>query len=139
MSDQKEEVSLVNTSSRGLTLTPSTDLTAEQFERAWLNLGVGCQQAVPWQKTVQPDTIQAALQVVRIQTIAMSKAGSQLWKAYLGAQDDTGCVFLTELQFDPGNAEMQMLVKQSEDKPEALQAFLLVLKTVLGTVVELTS
>lgn len=139
MSDQKEEVPFVNTNSRALTLIPSTDLTAEQFERTWLNLGVGCQQTIPWQKTVQPDTIQAALQVVHIQTIAMSKAGSQLRKAYLGAQDNTGCVFLTELVFEPENDKMQMLVKQSEDKPEALQAFLLVLKTVLGTVAGITS
>nr|XP_020636225.1 AP-4 complex subunit beta-1 [Pogona vitticeps]XP_020636226.1 AP-4 complex subunit beta-1 [Pogona vitticeps] len=126
-----------NTISRGLTLLPSTSLTAEQFERTWLNLGVGCQQAVPWQATVEPDTIQAALQVVHVQTIAKSKAGSQMWKAYLGAQDDTGCLFLTELLLETGGSQMQMLVKQSENKPEALRAFISVLKTVLETVVGL--
>ncbi|XP_034979230.1 AP-4 complex subunit beta-1 isoform X1 [Zootoca vivipara] len=137
--EKDEEVPSVDTSSSSLILRPSMCMTAEQFERTWLNLGLGCQQAVPWQETVQPDTVQAALQVVHIQTIAMSKAGSPLWKAYLVAQDDTGCLFLTELLLEVGAAEMQMLVKQSENKPEALQAFISVLKTVLGTVAGLTS
>lgn len=88
---------------------------------------------------MQLDTIQAALQVVHIQTIAMSKANSQVWKAYLAAQDETGCLFLTELLLEKENAEMQMLVKQSNDKPEELQAFISVLRTVLGTVAGLTS
>ncbi|XP_048354507.1 AP-4 complex subunit beta-1 isoform X2 [Sphaerodactylus townsendi] len=136
---KKEEVPYVAASSSGLILIPSTCLTAEQFERTWLNLPVGCQQAVPWQENVQPETIQAALQVVHIQTIAMSKANSQVWKAYFHAQDDTGCLFLTELLFETGNAEMQMSVKLSEDKPEVLQAFISILGTVLGTVVGLTS
>ncbi|XP_054836878.1 AP-4 complex subunit beta-1 isoform X3 [Eublepharis macularius] len=136
---EKKEVPYIATSSSGLTLISSRCLTAEQFERMWLNLAVGCQQTVPWQENVQPDTMQAALQVVHIQTIAMSKASSQVWKAYLGAQDDAGCLFLTELLLDTDNAEMQMLVKQSEDKPEALQAFISILRTVLGTVVGLTS
>ncbi|XP_053103446.1 AP-4 complex subunit beta-1 isoform X2 [Hemicordylus capensis] len=138
ISEKRVEVPCMNTSSSGVVLIPSTCLTAEQFERTWLNLGVGCQQTVPWKASVQPDTIQAALQVVHIQTIAMSKIGSQPWKAYLGAQDDTGCIFLTELLLETGNAQMQMLVKLSEDKPEALQAFILVLKTVMGTVAGLT-
>ncbi|KAL8179149.1 UNVERIFIED_CONTAM: AP-4 complex subunit beta-1 [Gekko kuhli] len=139
VTEKKEGVPCVASSSSGLTLIPSSCLTAEQFERAWLNLVVGCQQAVPWQENVQPDTIQAALQVVHIQTIAMSKANSQVWKAYLAAQDDAGCLFLTELLLEMENAEMQMLVKQSEDKPEALQAFISIVRTVLGTMAGLTS
>ncbi|KAM6456829.1 AP-4 complex subunit beta-1 isoform 2-T5 [Liasis olivaceus] len=136
---EKEKVSDTNTSSSSLILMSSICLTAEQFERTWLNLAVGCQQAVPWQETMQPETLQAALQVVHIQTIAMSKPGSQTWKAYLGAQDDTGCLFLTELLLETGSTEMQMLVKQSENKLEALQAFVSLLKTVLETVAGLSS
>ncbi|XP_077191061.1 AP-4 complex subunit beta-1 isoform X2 [Paroedura picta] len=139
ITEKEEEVPDVATSSSSLTLIPSTCLTAEQFERNWLNLAVGCQKAVPWQENVHPDTLQAALQVVHIQTIAMSKADSQVWKAYLAAQDDAGCLFLTELLLEMENVEMQMLVKQSEDKPEALQAFISILRTVLGTVAGLTS
>ncbi|KAH0618951.1 hypothetical protein JD844_018525 [Phrynosoma platyrhinos] len=135
----KEQVSSDYTNSSDLILMPSVCLTAEQFERTWLNLGVGCQQSVPWQEMVQPDTIQAALQVVHIQTIAMSKAGSQLWKAYLAAQDNTGCLFLTELLLETRGVEMQVLVKQSENKPESLQAFISILKTVLGKVAGLTT
>ncbi|XP_042318832.1 AP-4 complex subunit beta-1 isoform X2 [Sceloporus undulatus] len=139
MTENKEQISSDYTNSSDLTLMPSVCLTAEQFERTWLNLDVGCQQSFPWQEMVQPDNIQAALQVVHIQTIAMSKAGSQLWKAYLAAQDNTGCLFLTELLLEPRGVEMQMLVKQSENKPEPLQAFLSILKTVLGTVAGLTT
>lgn len=139
MSEKKEQVPYVNNSSSGLILIPNMCLTAEQFERTWLSLGVGCRQSIPWQEPVQPDTIQAALQVVHIQTIAMTKAGSHQFKAYLGALDDAGCMFLTELQLEMEDAEMQMLVKQSEDKPQALQAFISVLRTVLGTVTGLAS
>uniref|UniRef100_G1KAG2 AP complex subunit beta n=2 Tax=Anolis carolinensis TaxID=28377 RepID=G1KAG2_ANOCA len=137
VTEDKEKAHSDNSSS-DLILMPSVCLTAEQFERTWINLDVGCQQSVPWQEMVPPDAIQAALQVVHIQTIAMSKAGSQLWKAYLAAQDDTGCLFLTELLLEIGGIEIQMLVKQSDNKPEVLQAFVSVLKTVLGTVAGLT-
>lgn len=139
MLEKKEKDPVPNASSSSLTLISSLCLTAEQFERTWLNLAVGCQQAIPWQESVQPETLQAALQMVHIQTIAMSKPGSQSWKVYLGAQDDTGCLFLTELQLEAGSAEMQMLVKQTENKLEALQAFVSLLKTVLETVAGLTS
>ncbi|KAK9404589.1 AP-4 complex subunit beta-1 [Crotalus adamanteus] len=136
---EKENDPVINASSSSLTLISSICLTTEQFERTWLNLAVGCQQAIPWQETVQPETLQVALQMVHIQTIAMSKPGSQSWKVYLGAQDDTGCLFLTELLLETGSAEMQMLVKQTENKLEALQAFVSLLKTVLETVAGLTS
>lgn len=69
----------------------------------------------------------------------MSKAGVQPWKAYLSAQDDTGCLFLTELLLEAADSEMQVLVKQSEAKPEALQTFILALRTVMGTVAGLGS
>lgn len=136
---EKENDPVITASSNSLTLISSICLTTEQFERTWLNLAVGCQQAIPWQETVQPETLQVALQMVHIQTIAMSKPGSQSWKVYLGAQDDTGCLFLTELLLETGSAKMQMLVKQTENKLEALQAFVSLLKTVLETVAGLTS
>ncbi|ETE63663.1 AP-4 complex subunit beta-1 [Ophiophagus hannah] len=139
MLEKKEKDPVINASSNSLTLISSLCLTAEQFERTWLNLAVGCQQSIPWQESMQPETLQAALQMVHIQTIAVSKPGSQSWKVYLGAQDDTGCLFLTELLLETGSAEMQMLVKQTENKLEALQAFVSLLKTVLETVAGLTS
>lgn len=114
-------------------------LTAEEFEKTWLSLDMSCHLFLPWSGTVHPDTIQTALHVVHIQTIAMSKAGVQPWKAYLSAQDDAGCLFLTELLLEAADAEMQVSVKQSEAKPEALQTFISALRTVLGTVARLAS
>lgn len=115
-------------------LIPNLQLTAEYFEKTWLSLKVAHQQVFPWQGAVHPDTFQMALQVVNIQTIAMSRAGAQPWKAYLSAQDDTGCIFLTELLLDPENLEIQISVKQNEVRTETLNSFISVLKTVIGTI-----
>uniref|UniRef100_A0A8D0H7I5 AP complex subunit beta n=1 Tax=Sphenodon punctatus TaxID=8508 RepID=A0A8D0H7I5_SPHPU len=139
ISAQNKEVLQVHHDSGGLTLIPEACLSAEQFENMWLGLCVSCQQTVPWDGPAHPDTIQAALQVVHIQTVAMSKAGTQPWKAYLSAQDDTGCLFLTELLLETDNSEMQVSVKQSKDRAEALQSFISILRTVMGTVLALKS
>ena len=93
----------------------------------------------PWQGEVQPDTLQMALKVVNIQTIAMSRAGVQPWKAYLSAQDDAGALFLTELLLKPESSEMQISVKQSKARTEALHGFVSVLETVIGTVGDMKS
>ncbi|KAM7170254.1 AP-4 complex subunit beta-1 isoform 2-T2 [Macrochelys suwanniensis] len=137
ISEGNKEVLQVHSNSAGLTLIPKAHLTAEQFEKTWLSLDMNCQQALPWHGAAHPDTIQTALQVVHIQTIAMSKAGAQPWKAYLSAQDESGCLFLTELLLETENSEMQVSVKQSEERTEALQHFISVLRTVMGTVLGL--
>jgi AP-4 complex subunit beta-1 len=115
-------------------LVPNRQLTAEYFEKTWLSLEVAHQQVLPWQGEVPPDTLQMALQVVNIQTIAMSRPGAQPWKAYLSAQDDTGCLFLTELLLEPKNSEMQISIKQSEARTETMNSFIAVLETVIRTV-----
>ena len=102
-------------------LIPNHQLTAECFEKTWLSLKVAHQQ------------------VVNIQTIAMSRAGTQPWKAYLTAQDDTGCLFLTELLLEPANLQMQISVKQSEARTETLKSFISVLETVIGTIGDIKS
>uniref|UniRef100_A0A8C6GZB4 AP complex subunit beta n=1 Tax=Mus spicilegus TaxID=10103 RepID=A0A8C6GZB4_MUSSI len=122
-----------------LMLVPNLQLTAEYFEKTWLSLKVSYQQVFPWQGEVQPDTLQMALKVVNIQTIAMSRAGAQPWKAYLSAQDDTGGLFLTELLLKPENSEMQISVKQSKARTESLHGFVSVLETVIGTVGDIKS
>ncbi|XP_009886751.1 PREDICTED: AP-4 complex subunit beta-1 [Charadrius vociferus] len=134
-----KEVLKVHPDTGSLTLIPDVYLTAEQFEKIWLSLDVSCRLSLPWCGTVHPDTVQTALHVVHIQTIAMSKAGIQPWKAYLSAQDDTGCLFLTELLREAADSEMQVSVKQSEAKPEALKAFISALRTVVGAVAGLGS
>lgn len=125
--------------SGALMLIPNHQLTAECFEKTWLSLKVAHQQVFPWQGAVHPDTLQMALQVVNIQTIAMSRAGTQPWKAYLTAQDDTGCLFLTELLLEPANLQMQISVKQSEARTETLKSFISVLETVIGTIGDIKS
>ncbi|XP_075030356.1 AP-4 complex subunit beta-1 isoform X3 [Calonectris borealis] len=139
ISEGNKEVLKVHPDTGSLTLIPDVYLTAEQFEKTWLSLDMSCHLSLPWCGTVHPDTMQTALHVVHIQTIAMSKAGLQPWKAYLSAQDDTGCLFLTELLLEAADSEMQVSVKQSEAKPEALQTFISVLRMVMGTVAGLGS
>ncbi|KAL1772677.1 AP-4 complex subunit beta-1 [Sigmodon hispidus] len=137
ISEEKKEGVQEPLDPEALMLVPNLQLTAEYFEKTWLTLKVSHQQVFPWQGEVQPDTFQMALKVVNIQTIAMSKAGAQPWKAYLGAQDDTGCLFLTELLLEPENSEMQVSVKQSEERAETLHGFVSVLETVIGTIADI--
>nr|XP_013799060.1 PREDICTED: AP-4 complex subunit beta-1 isoform X3 [Apteryx mantelli mantelli] len=139
ISEGNKEVLQVHPDTGSLTLIPDMYLTAEQFEKTWLNLDISCKHSLPWHGTAHSDTIQTALHVVHIQTIAMSKAGVQPWKAYLSAQDDTGCLFLTELLLETEDSEMQVSVKQSEAKPEALKTFISILGSVMETVFGLRS
>ncbi|XP_037592945.1 AP-4 complex subunit beta-1 isoform X3 [Cebus imitator] len=136
--ENKERVQEVPDSGT-LMLVPNLQLTADYFEKTWLSLKVAHQQVLPWQGEFHPDTLQMALQVVNIQTIAMSRAGARPWKAYLSAQDDTGCLFLTELLWKPENSEMQISVKQNETRTETLKSFISVLETVIGTIEEIKS
>ncbi|XP_071434727.1 AP-4 complex subunit beta-1 isoform X3 [Pithys albifrons albifrons] len=134
ISEGNKEVLKVQPDTGSLSLIPDVSLTAEQFEKTWLSLATSCHLSLPWCGPVHPDTIQTALHVVHIQTIAMSKAGAQPWKAYLSAQDDTGCLFLTELLLEAPGSELQVSVRQSEAKPEALQTFISALRTTLEAV-----
>ncbi|KAI1230940.1 hypothetical protein IHE44_0008375, partial [Lamprotornis superbus] len=131
MSEGNKELLKAHPDAGSLSLIPDVSLTAEQFEKTWLSLDTSCQLSLPWCGPVHADTIQTALRVVHIQTIAMSKAGAQPWKAYLSAQDDSGCLFLTELLLQAADSELQVSVKQNKAKPEALQSFISALRTVL--------
>ncbi|XP_004176709.5 AP-4 complex subunit beta-1 isoform X1 [Taeniopygia guttata] len=139
MSEGNKELLKAHPDAGSLSLIPDVSLTAEQFEKTWLSLDTCCQLSLPWRGPVHADTIQTALRVVHIQTIAMSKAGAQPWKAYLSAQDDSGCLFLTELLLEAADSELQVSVKQNEAKPEALQSFISALRTVLEAVAGLES
>ncbi|NXR38019.1 AP4B1 protein, partial [Zosterops hypoxanthus] len=139
LSEGNKELLKADPDAGSLSLIPDVSLTAEEFEKTWLSLDTGCQLSLPWGGPVHADTIQTALRVVHIQTIAMSKAGAQPWKAYLSAQDDSGCLFLTELLLEAADSELQVSVKQNEAKPEALQCFISALRTVLEAVAGLES
>lgn len=136
---EEKELLKAHPDAGSLSLIPDVSLSAEQFERSWLSLDTSCQLCLPWGGPVHADTIQTALRVVHIHTIAMSRAGAQPWKAYLSAQDDSGCLFLTELLLQAADSELQVAVKQSEAKPEALQSFISALRTVLEAVAGLES
>ncbi|XP_005530271.1 PREDICTED: AP-4 complex subunit beta-1 isoform X1 [Pseudopodoces humilis] len=139
VSEGNKELLKAHPDAGSLSLIPDVSLTAEEFEKTWLSLDTSCQLSLPWCGLVHADTIQTALRVVHIQTIAMSKAGAQPWKAYLSAQDDSGCLFLTELLLEAADTELQISVKQNETKPEALQSFISALRTVLEAVAGLES
>ncbi|TRZ16875.1 hypothetical protein HGM15179_010188 [Zosterops borbonicus] len=139
LSEGNKELLKADPDAGSLSLIPDVSLTAEEFEKTWLSLDTSCQLSLPWCGPVHADTIQTALRVVHIQTIAMSKAGAQPWKAYLSAQDDSGCLFLTELLLEAADSELQVSVKQNEAKPEALQCFISALRTVLEAVAGLES
>ncbi|XP_018864562.1 AP-4 complex subunit beta-1 isoform X2 [Parus major] len=139
VSEGNKELLKAHPDAGSLSLIPDVSLTAEEFEKTWLSLDTSCQLSLPWCGLVHADTIQTALRVVHIQTIAMSKAGAQPWKAYLSAQDDSGCLFLTELLLEAVDSELQISVKQNEAKPEALQSFISALRTVLEAVAGLES
>ncbi|KAF2976108.1 hypothetical protein EK904_014679, partial [Melospiza melodia maxima] len=136
---EEKELLKAHPDAGSLSLIPDVSLSAEQFERSWLSLDTSCQLCLPWSGPVHADTMQTALGVVHIHTIAMSRAGAQPWKAYLSAQDDSGCLFLTELLLQAADSELQVSVKQSEAKPEALQSFISALRTVLEAVAGLES
>ncbi|KAM6998243.1 AP-4 complex subunit beta-1 [Passerculus sandwichensis] len=136
---EEKELLKAHPDAGSLSLIPDVSLSAEQFERSWLSLDTSCQLCLPWSGPVHADTMQTALRVVHIHTIATSRAGAQPWKAYLSAQDDSGCLFLTELLLQAADSELQVSVKQSEAKPEALQSFISALRTVLEAVAGLES
>ncbi|XP_036254451.1 AP-4 complex subunit beta-1 [Molothrus ater] len=139
VSEGNKELLTAHPDAGSLSLIPDVSLSAEQFEKTWLSLDTSCQLSLPWRGPVHADSIQTALRVVHIQTIAMSRAGAQPWKAYLSAQDDSGCLFLTELLLQAADSELQVSVKQNEAKPEALQSFISALRTVLEAVAGLES
>ncbi|XP_077046642.1 AP-4 complex subunit beta-1 isoform X2 [Agelaius phoeniceus] len=139
VSEGNKELLKAHPDAGSLSLIPDVSLSAEQFEKTWLSLDTSCQLSLPWCGPVHADTIQTALRVVHIHTIAMSRAGAQPWKAYLSAQDDSGCLFLTELLLQAADSELQVSVKQNEAKPEALQSFISALRTVLEAVAGLES
>lgn len=122
-----------------LLLVLNPQLTAEYFVKMWLSLTVAHQRVFPWQGEVQPDTLQMALRLVNIQTMARNRAGSKPWKANLSAQDDIDCLFLTELLLKPENSEMQTCVKQRMVRTEALLGFMSALETVIGTIGDIKS
>ncbi|XP_063065207.1 AP-4 complex subunit beta-1 [Engraulis encrasicolus] len=124
---------------QGLTLGPP--LSHEAFEIHWLQLGVAHREAVSAQgPPSSPETLQAALQLVKIQTLAFSRENITPWKAYLYSHG-SGTPILAELlqegsvgtTGDGGSGSLVVTLKQLPKNDSVIQEFVSVLKTVLRT------
>ncbi|XP_016353149.1 AP-4 complex subunit beta-1-like isoform X2 [Sinocyclocheilus anshuiensis] len=126
--DTEEEISL--------SLGPP--LSHETFEKMWLDLEILQRQTMgfPRPRTAL-DTLQAALQLVKIQTLAFTPGATVPWKAYIYTRS-TGTLILAELlqgdQHAPGIDESLVVsVKQQPVNQHAIRGFVSILKGVLQT------
>ncbi|KAM4700445.1 AP-4 complex subunit beta-1 isoform 2-T3 [Discoglossus pictus] len=121
-----------------LSLMNDIAMTPELFEKNWVSIDSACHLSIDWKDGVQPDTLQTALHLMNIYTIAKSKTGVQPWKSYLYAQDYKGTLYLTEMMLDTDTSDLQTTVKQSKGSEETLQNFISLLKTAIGTILSLS-
>ncbi|KAL2103781.1 hypothetical protein ACEWY4_000649 [Coilia grayii] len=123
----------------GLSLGPP--LSHEAFERHWLELDVTHREPISFQgPPSSPETLQAALQLVKIQTLAFSRENVTPWKAYLYSHG-SGTLILAELLQDgpaegDGSGSLAVSLKQVPKNDTVIQEFASVLRTVLQTLTE---
>uniref|UniRef100_A0A3P9I2U4 AP complex subunit beta n=1 Tax=Oryzias latipes TaxID=8090 RepID=A0A3P9I2U4_ORYLA len=120
-----------------LTLSLSPTLSPEEFERRWLqrcslhNDFLQTEERICCSAVLQrsPQTLQAAMQLVNIQTLAFTPPSTLPWrrKAYgeAAAEELTGS--------EDRQVEVKVTLKQQPKDEEAVRAFLSVLNTVLHT------
>lgn len=126
----------------GLSLGPP--LSHEDFERHWLELDVAHSEALSLQgPPSSPEILQAALQLVKIQTLAFSKENTKPWKAYLYTHS-SGTLILAELLHDEAqigddSAGLRVSLKQLPENESAILEFVSVLRTVLQTLTKESS
>ncbi|RXN35087.1 AP-4 complex subunit beta-1 isoform X3 [Labeo rohita] len=126
--DTEEEISL--------SLGPP--LSHETFEKMWLDLEILHRQTLGFPRPrTAPDTLQAALQLVKIQTLAFTPGDTVPWKAYIYTRS-TGTLILAELlQGDPqppgSDESLVVSVKQQPVNQHAIKGFVSILKSVLQT------
>uniref|UniRef100_A0A672TBA7 AP complex subunit beta n=1 Tax=Sinocyclocheilus grahami TaxID=75366 RepID=A0A672TBA7_SINGR len=121
-----------------ISLSLGSPLSHETFEKMWLDLEILHRQTLgsPRPRTA-PDTLQAALQLVKIQTLAFTPGDTVPWKAYIYTRS-TGTLILAELlqgdQQAPGSDESLVVsVKQQPVNQHAIRGFVSILKSVLQT------
>nr|XP_033773778.1 AP-4 complex subunit beta-1 isoform X1 [Geotrypetes seraphini]XP_033773779.1 AP-4 complex subunit beta-1 isoform X1 [Geotrypetes seraphini]XP_033773780.1 AP-4 complex subunit beta-1 isoform X1 [Geotrypetes seraphini]XP_033773781.1 AP-4 complex subunit beta-1 isoform X1 [Geotrypetes seraphini]XP_033773782.1 AP-4 complex subunit beta-1 isoform X1 [Geotrypetes seraphini]XP_033773783.1 AP-4 complex subunit beta-1 isoform X1 [Geotrypetes seraphini]XP_033773784.1 AP-4 complex subunit beta-1 isof len=140
VSEEKKAAPSSQSDAGPLTLKLDAQMEPELFESQWKMLISAHVTSAGWQEDVHPDALQMALQDVSIYTIAMSKAGTEPWKAYLFAQEQEGQgLFLTELLLEPDKSAMCITVKQSNGQEESLRSFVALLKNVIELFVDLKS
>ncbi|XP_030625094.1 AP-4 complex subunit beta-1 [Chanos chanos] len=130
----EEGLSGVSHTDEELMLSAGPHLSHEAFERLWLELGVSHCEALGFPRPHSaPETLQAALQLVKIQTLAFSRGETLPWKAYVYTHS-CGTLILAELlQKDSEDSEGSLVVsvKQQSEREQAVQGFLTVLRRAL--------
>uniref|UniRef100_A0A672TCS3 AP complex subunit beta n=1 Tax=Sinocyclocheilus grahami TaxID=75366 RepID=A0A672TCS3_SINGR len=137
-SSSAEKELLPDDTDEEISLSLGSPLSHETFEKMWLDLEILHRQTLgsPRPRTA-PDTLQAALQLVKIQTLAFTPGDTVPWKAYIYTRS-TGTLILAELlqgdQQAPGSDESLVVsVKQQPVNQHAIRGFVSILKSVLQT------
>uniref|UniRef100_A0A4W4FFH2 Beta-adaptin appendage C-terminal subdomain domain-containing protein n=1 Tax=Electrophorus electricus TaxID=8005 RepID=A0A4W4FFH2_ELEEL len=106
----------------GLTLGPP--LSHEAFERLWVELRVLHRQTLGFPPpAAPPETLQAVLQLVKVQALAFSRCEARPWKAYVCARAGSTLVLAELLHGDPAVPDSQdALLLSVKQRPENLQA-----------------
>ncbi|XP_053313518.1 AP-4 complex subunit beta-1 isoform X2 [Spea bombifrons] len=120
------------------TLISDVAITPEAFEKKWMATDSAYRLDIAWKEGVDPGILQTSLHVMNIYTIAKSKAGAQLWKSYLYAQDTEDNLFLSEIILNTDTPCLQTNVKTNAEGEGAVQQFASLLKTAVATILALS-
>ncbi|XP_066528675.1 AP-4 complex subunit beta-1 isoform X2 [Hoplias malabaricus] len=89
-------------------LSTGAPLSHEAFERLWLELDVVHLEVLEFPRPTQPpETLQAVFQLVKIQTLAFSRAEAMPWKAFMYSRS-LGTLILAELLQGPPDKEKNL-------------------------------
>nr|XP_055043586.1 AP-4 complex subunit beta-1 isoform X2 [Misgurnus anguillicaudatus]XP_055043587.1 AP-4 complex subunit beta-1 isoform X2 [Misgurnus anguillicaudatus] len=115
-----------------LSLYLGPPLSHETFERMWLDLEVLHRQTLGYCRPRTMPDLQAALQLVKIQTLAFTPGETLPWKAYLYTRG-TGTLILAELLQEDSESEGKLVVsvKQQPPNQHAIRGFVSILCSVL--------
>lgn len=108
-------------------------LSHETFERMWLDLEVLHRETLSYSRPrTTPETLQAALQLVKVQTLAFTPGDTLPWKAYLYTRGSRTLILAELLQEDPNSeGRLAVSVKQQPANQHAVRGFVLILSNVL--------
>ncbi|XP_017548847.1 AP-4 complex subunit beta-1 [Pygocentrus nattereri] len=134
----EEELSCIADAAEELNLTMGPPLSHEAFERLWLELQVAHQQALGIPRPAETlETLQAAFQLVKIQTLAFTRTDAVPWKAYMYSRAGGTLILAELLQGAPEESEsignLLVSVKQQPENQQAIRSFFSVLTNVLQT------
>ncbi|CAM4682567.1 unnamed protein product [Leuciscus chuanchicus] len=131
-------LSCPNDTEEEISLSLGPPLSHETFEKMWLDLEILHRQTLGFPRPkAAADTLQAALQLVKIQTLAFTPGDTVPWKAYLYTRG-TGTLILAELlQEDPEapgtEGSLVVSVKQQPANQHTIRGFVAIIKSVFQT------